>query len=226
MFWESILQGTKIMFFHWEIWVASLFYILFSVSLNKAIKVGKNYLIQGIAAPLILGIATSFMIASILPILCGGENFTPLSLLIGSWWTTLKIGIFASLVLMAIMFLGWFIPISIFANSKTFIQGAIVFIILMNKSLAASSGSEGSKVNVFPGFWLSIGFLLFSILLTWFVHFLFFQLIVPPKLIEEDKVDEVSIISSSIISVITGILVLSIYVSYIRLTVVSFSVIG
>lgn len=231
MFWQSIAQGIGILFSHWEIWVAILAYgilmllymLAFGAFMMKTAERSGAQMIgclgNLIAAPVVQGVLVAFMVTALLPILLGGHDFVPLSFLAEGWWTITKAGLLSMLITIGLGFipvLGKIITDT--PGTAIFVQGAIVVRILSRPFLKELLTMLDSKVDVFPGFWVSAGFVVLSILIIFGFTFGFIYLLTKVGLIGEDGAEGIGAMIGTVIGVIPGVLMLCIYCSYVTLS--------
>jgi hypothetical protein len=228
MFWTSITDGIGTLFTHWEIWVSILIYglifltyfILFGLAMSAGEDKGgvqmAGCLTHMITGTALQGMLVAFMVTSILPILCGGHDFIPLSFLADNWWAITKTGLISigiTLLLSLIPVVGHFISNT--PGTSIFVQGVIVFQMLANKVLSEVLDNLNSNADIFPGFWTSVGFLILSIVIVYLVSFGLIILLTSLKIINKNAM----VTMGFVISVLPGVLCLCIYCSYVRLTI-------
>jgi hypothetical protein len=170
-----------------------------------------------IAGQALQGILVAFMVTSILPILCGGHDFIPLSFLADNWWAITKAG----LISIGITLLSSLIPvvghfISETPGTSIFVQGVIVFLMLANKVLSEVLDKLNSHAVIFPGFWTSVGFLILSIGIVYLVSFGLILLLTSLKIINDNAMETMGFVIGNFIGVLPGVLCLCIYCSYVR----------
>jgi hypothetical protein len=231
MFWTSIADGIGMLFSHWEIWVGILIYgtifltyfLLFGLALSAGGDNGgvqmAGCLTHLIAGPALQGILVSFLVTAILPILCGGDDFIPLSFLTENWWAITKAGLISigiTLLLSLIPIVGSFISNT--PGTSIFVQGVIVFQMLANKVLFEVLDKINPNADIFPGFWTSVGFLILSIVIVYIVSIGLILLLTQLRIISEHSMESMGFVIGNFIGVLPGILCLCIYCSYIRLT--------
>ncbi len=232
MFWKSIAEGTAMLLTHWEIWAGIfLFGIIFiSYFLLLGLVLTKNEgkggvqlvgcLTHIIAGPALQGILVAFLVTAILPILCGGHDFIPFSFLTEYWWQIMKAGLWSMLItiiLTLIPIMGKFISDT--PGTAIFVQGAIVFKLLANQVLDEVFKTLHSNANVFPSFWASFGFLVFSIVIVYMITVGLILLLTRLNIIDEYAMESMGFVIGNFIGVLPGVLCLCIYTSYIRLTI-------
>lgn len=230
MFWKSIFQGIEVLFTHWEIWVGILLYgsIFFAYFLIFGLLLSKNEdsagtqatgcLTHMFAGPLLQGLLVAFLVTLILPILMGGDNIIQLSFIGQYWWPIAKAGLISMGITLLLTFLpiiGKFIAET--PGTAIFIQGVIVFHMLVNSVIYDTLNSINSEANIFPGFWTTIGFLILSILLIYLFSILILSIL--SKFIDEYTLESYGFIIGNFIGVIPGILTLCIYSSYVVLSI-------
>lgn len=232
MFWKAIADGLGQMT-HWEIWVSILVYgiviILFFFALGYTMMKNEDSggvqtagcLTTMIGGPLVQGILVAFLVTALLPILIGGDDFTPMEFVSEYWWSITKAGLLS----MLITFLLTLVPLIGDFISKTpgtaiFVQGAIVFHMLANKALGAVLSQSGAKASLFPGFWVTIGFVLLSIIIVYIVSIIIIGTLMQLKVMDEYSTERYGFLIGNFVGVIPGILCLCIYCAYIRLTLI------
>lgn len=244
MFWESTIEGTKILFTHWEIWVILFVYglILFSyyTFVNEKIMsrlykgsplklLGALELYMTIGS-LFSGILATLMVILIIPILLGFDYITPFSFFVNHWIKIISVGLLSSGItslISIIPIIGRYISETFGVN--LFIQGILVFRLLFSHFSFEVSGKTLINLNMFPGFLISVGFIIFSIVLVFLLSLCLTSLRILVKLfnalIKVKSIEEITIkyydsfINSTMNVVVTGILSLSMYISYYRLLI-------
>lgn len=232
MFWKSIANGIGVLFTHWELWVGILLYvfiflayfIIFGLVLSKnEDKSGAQMtgcLTQMLTGPLLQGLLVAFLVTLILPILLGGNDFMPISFIGEYWWPITKAGLISIGITVLLTFLpiiGRFISDT--PGTAIFIQGAIVFHLLANSVLYETLETLNSNANIFPGFWVTIGFLILSIAIVYVFSIGILALL--SSFISEYTMESFGFVIGNFIGVIPGILTLCIYSSYIKLTLIN-----
>lgn len=231
MFWKAITEGLSQMT-HWEIWISifiyglifGLFYFTVGYAMltkedSKGVQAA-GCLTSIVGGPVIQGILVAFTVTALLPILAGGEDFIPFDLISANWWPVTKAGLISIVVTILLTFiplLGDFISKT--PGTAIFVQGAIVFHMLANNVLSEILKQSNSNANIFPGFWVSIGFVILSIIIFYIVFFIVVFILIKLKIIDDYSVEKYSFLIGNFIGLIPGILCLFLYCSYIRLTI-------
>ncbi len=104
-------------------------------------------------------------------------------------------------------------------GTAIFVQGAIVFKLLANQVLDEVFKTLHSNANVFPSFWASFGFLVFSIVIVYMITVGLILLLTRLNIIDEYAMESMGFVIGNFIGVLPGVLCLCIYTSYIRLTI-------
>lgn len=232
MFWKAITTGLAQMA-HWEIWVSSILYglifLLFYFALGYTMMKNEDSrgaqtagcLTTMIGGPVLQGVLVSFLVSALLPILMGGDDFTPMNFITEYWWSITKAGVVSiiiTLLLTIIPVIGDLIAKA--PGTAIFVQGAIVFHMMANKALSTILEQTGVKASLFPGFWVTIGFVILSVVIVYVVSFLVILALMQLKLWDEYSSKKYGFIFGNFIGVIPGILCLCIYCSYISLTLI------
>ena len=165
------------------------------------------------------------MVSALLPILIGLDGFSPIDFFQGNWWPVTKAGI----IVIAITLIVSFIPIvgnfiTKLPGTAIFFQGAIVFHLLSNSALKALLYESSLSISLFPGLWTSLGFVLFSIF-TVFIFGLLLSAVIKTilsklKILDNYSDQSIDWVIAHFAGIITGLLCLSIYCSYIKLTII------
>jgi hypothetical protein len=232
MFWNAILDGL-IQMRHWEIWVSiiffgtciTLFYFTIGIAMmkyerNEKVQVA-GCLTAGVGAPVVQGILVALMVTALFPILMGQTDFAPFSLIREFWWQIAKAGIISigiTIIFTFIPFLGDFIEKM--PGTAVFVQGAILFHMLASSTLTDIVNQAGVKLTLWPGFWVSIGFVFLSVIIAYIFTLIVYQLLLKLDIIDGYWLDRNAGWISNFVGVIPGILCLCIYCAYVRLTIV------
>lgn len=232
MFWRSIAVGVQMLFTHWEIWLSAVVYViiflgylfLFGTALSKSANSDRaqmtgclTYMITG---PAVQGILVSFMVTGLLPILCGSDDFLPFSFLIENWWPIAKAGLLTIIVTIILMFIpvvGEFISRT--PGTVIFIQGIIVYKLLIHHVLRDVIKYPNLSVDIFPGFWTSIGFLILSIVFVYIFTLVSIYILLRSKVVDSDTINSLSFITGNLVGVLPGLLSICIYCSYVNLKI-------
>lgn len=227
MFWNSIIVGLIAFFTNWQIWVSILLFCLITFAYFFVFMItGKDseyhrssatsaYTITGI---ILQGFTIAFLVALILPILCGGVEFSSISFLTSKFWYIILAGIFAIIAILGfsiIPFLG-----SIISNSAgvgIYIQGVIAFELLSNNIFVKAIGN--SNLDVFPGFWVFTGFLIFSIILIYLFTNLLLVLLMKLGIFSEYGMGNLNMVFANFLGIFPALLCICIYGSYVYLSI-------
>ena len=228
MFWKSIIEGLAI-FGHWQVWGTFVLYMIVSFAflmiLVKVVGEGKSVgrfaigcLFRMIMGPVLHGILMSLTIAFLLPILLGASSATPVSAIIASMWWTIIIGVFAIVVvtmLTVIPVIGGFIADS--PGIQAFMEGVIIFRFLSVDAIDQIMTEANVQGSVYPGFWVSIGYLIIAAVL---VRAIMAGLVLLSVRLKDTALGELMpIVVAPVLGVIGGIISLAMYSSYVRLSI-------
>jgi hypothetical protein len=140
MFWISFTYGINTLFTNWDIWVFILSYVflirvfrlLFEPIMagleEPSIKITFSKFVTFAISIIVLAvIPVSFIVASILPILCGGNEFLPIHFLVGNFWLILKSSLFTLIVILVLGGMSKNLKKSILSSPSfiIFIQGVV-----------------------------------------------------------------------------------------------------
>src|SRR5690606_27554930 len=114
----------------------------------------------------------SILIVFLLPILMGGDEFTPFSYISDDWWRIVKAGFFGFVILMLLAF----IPIigELATNTpgvSIFVIGMVIFHKIVGSSLEHMQDLNGTQVDIKPDFWSIIGFIILAWVIVWCLSF-------------------------------------------------------
>lgn len=233
MFWTSIACGIGMFFSNWEIWIGIFIYgvIFLSIQLLIGFMVnsgsGDNYvsknsdLIKMILETILEGVLISFLVTAVLPIFRGGDGFISLSFLTQNWLGIVKLG----LISMVVTFLLSYVPIGTFIfklhGASIFVQCLLIFELLVNNVFIEVLEGLSVENTVAPGFWIWIGFILFSVLISILIVYSLtiglINLLIYLKIISERSRAAITLLIHNFIGIIPGILTLCIWCSYIQL---------
>jgi hypothetical protein len=223
MFWKSVIGGLAI-FGRPQVWVAVVFYIMvnfiFMVIVTTIAGRGKSgsRMAAGCVSGAIGGIVFHGMIISLLvtflfPILLGDSSATPISGIIASLGTMIKLGIFVIVVVMVLSFIpviGNFIDHV--PGIEVFLESLIIFRLFCEVSLEQVLGDTYIQGSVYPGIWSVLGFLIIAGIITGLLKLslgllsIFFE--------DEPIRDLVVIILGPAVAVLGGLTPLFMYSSY------------
>ena len=230
MLWESIISGFSVLG-TWQFWVASLsfsaiFIILFlalGLGLSKSMESGRTAplgCLAGMILPTFLQVVfISMLVVFLLPILMGGDELTPLSYLSEEWWRIVKAGFFGFIILMLIAF----IPIvgDLATNTpgvSVFVIGMVIFHRLAGSALRKIQEINNIDVDLTPGFWTIIGFIILAAIIVWTLTFLIIAGLMSVGIVNEEIMETGALFLGPAIGAIPGLIALAIYISYVMLT--------
>jgi len=229
MFWKSIIQGLLILGF-WQVWIPVVAYmtINFVFLMIVANMVGEEKsggrmatgcLFHMIGGTVLHGTLMSLMVAFLLPILLGSSTAAPITEIIALLYPIIKIGIIAIIavtILSIVPIIGRFIADS--PGIQAFLEGVIIFRLLSGYTIEQMLTEAHVQSNVFPGFWLSIGYLIIAGIL---VRLVIFGLALFSVSLEDTVVGELMpIVIGPALGVLGGIIPLFMYSSYVRLSII------
>ena len=234
MFWKSIIEGVATLA-HWQVWIAAIVYMVvifvFLFLTAKAMGVDEygdfgggrlttGCLLQSVGLPILHGIVMSFMIIYLLPILLGGQSAFPISAILGFSWPVIKIGVLAVVVVIIISVIpGIGALIAGSPGTTAFLMGIIIFRLLSKVTIDPILDKAGIQSSIYPGFWLSIGFLIIAGIFVRVVAFILALTLVPFK---DSETGEVAIeITGSVFGIMGGFIPLFMYTSYVKLSLIN-----
>jgi len=172
MFWRSVAGGLGVLA-HWEVWLAAAIYVAgiaaFMISMGgvmggrdaSAPRTAVGCLGLAIGGPIVQGALMAMMIAFLMPIMLGGTDPTPPSILaahaVGIVLAGVA-GIIAGILISLIPIVGGLV--NHIPSVLTFVEGVVIFRILAGSLIGDLVGDVAVDTNVYPGFWTSLGFLL------------------------------------------------------------------
>lgn len=229
MIWEAIKTGFEVLG-QWQLWVASLsfaaifivIYLLFGYALAKSTENEKTAAlgcVAGAIIPTILQVVfISILIVFLLPILMGGDDFTPFSYISDEWWRIVKAGFLGLVILMVIAF----IPIvgELATNTpgvSIFVIGMVIFHKIAGSSLRHVQELNGTHVDIKPDFWSIIGFIILAWIIVWALTFVIIAILTSTKIINPEMMESGALLLGPAIGVIPGLIALAVYISYVLL---------
>jgi hypothetical protein len=222
MFMESVLSGLALLL-NWQVWLVILLYVLINFGFmyicglamgrdGRGMFVGcLSYMIGG---TILHAALISIAIAFLLPIMLGGNQLTPLNFIISNIGSIIIAGGAAVLGSMVISF----IPIigrvlDQIPGFEEFVEGIIVFRILSDSVIKGVLSKARVTVDVYPGFWDSVGFLTVGVICFFCGVFL---LDVLQKQFNNTTADEsYMFLTTPFVGIMSGMLPLFMYASYI-----------
>lgn len=217
MFGNAIIDGLKIFFSNWEIWLVVLLYLAFSVSfmffmgisftsIENNNKVGiASFWILFLSGPVVQGILATIIVITLFPLFCGGSGIVSFNFFIENWEFVLKYGFLA----MMFVFLLSFIPILGRLIEVPGISFAIQSIVVFNGIFFPVFNKRHPGLEIHTKTIELFLSLAISVLIVYLIEFIIIYL--TPK---REKLSLFSIILANSINVIPGILCLCIYSSY------------
>lgn len=229
MIWEAIKTGFEVLG-QWQLWVASLsfaaifivIYLLFGFALAKSTENEKNAAlgcVAGAIIPTILQVVfISILIVFLLPILMGGDEFTPISYISDEWWRIVKAGFLGLVILIGVAF----IPVigELATNTpgvSIFVIGMAIFHRIAGSSLRHFQELNGTNVDIKPDFWTIIGFIILAWIIVWALTFVIITILTSTKLLNTETMKSGALLLGPAIGVIPGLIALSVYISYVLL---------
>ncbi len=231
IFLMSIIEGLAVLG-RWEVWVSVVLYLaavfVFMMVVATVMGVdeygGRNlsvFLFYIIGASLFQGLLMSLMLSFLLPILLVGSSATPVSVIVGSLWPIIEIGVIASILVTISCFIpliGGFIRSS--PGIQVFLEGVIIFRFLSGYVIDLMLTEANVYGNVYPGLLASIGFLIIAgVLGSGAMMGLPSLLRLLPISPYNPVVKLLLIAVGSMIGVLVGILPIFMYSSYVRLSI-------
>lgn len=221
---QSIWDGLKLMC-DWHIWVAlALFAVLSAMQFYFMSKVfikedvyGDEKLKGGCFTSLfnyaLVAIITSFTVTLILPILAGGSEFIKLDFFQEFWWLIIKAGLLAALIAMLISLIPF---IGGSPGVTFFLQGAIIYHILLNALFEGTIKKIGFTNSLFPSFFIVLGFLIISVIICVGIYFLIATLLLKIFKSNLEAQELIKVLAPIVIGGLNGMLCLCIYCSYLN----------
>ena len=230
MLWDSIISGFSVLG-SWQFWVASLsfsaiFILLFmalGLGLAKSMESGRSAplgCLAGMILPTILQVVfISMLVVFLLPILMGGDEVTPISYLSDEWWKIVKAGFFGFIILIIIAFL----PIvgELATNTpgvSVFVIGMVIFHRLVGSTLRHIQELNDVKMDLTPGIWTIIGFVILAAIIVWALTFLIIAGLKFIGIVDEEIMESGALFLGPAIGAIPGLIALAVYISYVMLT--------
>lgn len=228
MFLTAIADGVGMFFSHWEIWVGCFVYgsifILYYFMLRFVLRAGgenRGVQMAGCVTNLfgglaLQGIAVSFFVTAILPILYGGDGYISHTFLIDNWWMISKTGLMS---ICAVIIFSLVPILNIFSSqapgSITFVQGVLVFHVLTRNVTSEMMQERSPSAIVFPGFWTFIGFLILSTVIVYAVSIAIIDIMERLRLIDDESFETMGFEIGNFVGVFPGLLCICIYCSYV-----------
>lgn len=225
MFWEAVVRGAS-MLAYWEVWAAVVFYMIciiaFMATTAKAMggeeasgaRTMSGCLMMMLGGPVIQGILTALLISYLAPIMFGSPDAMRLGTLFSSFGPIAIagiIGIVAGIIISLLPIIGGLL--TNMPGVMTFIQGAIIFRLMATPAVQEIERSRGMNIDVFPGFWHSVGFFLIAGVLT-LVLFLVATLLLSRL---AGKAEGITAVLAPAVGVLGGLLPVFMYGSYVGL---------
>ena len=228
MFLKSIIEGLIILS-RWQIWAAVVFFVIikicFSFITEKLFDLDKSdknlvfgCLFHNILGTILEGVTLGFLIAYLIPVLLGGKEGTPLIIIINMIWPIIKVSIISIILVLAISFIpiiGQFI--SVLPGFQIFLQGIIIFRFLSNQAINNILKEANVYGNLYPGFWSTIGFLIIGVIVS--LIFMSFLTLISTRILDEEKSELVTVLLGYIFGVLSGLISLSMYCTYVSLSI-------
>jgi len=229
MFWESIISGFSVLG-AWQFWVASLsfsaifilLYIALGLGLSKSMESGRTAplgCLAGMILPTFLQVVfISMLVVFLLPILMGGDELTPISYLSEEWWRIVKAGFSGFIILMIIAF----VPIvgELATNTpgvSVFVIGMVIFHRLVGSTLRHIQELNNVEIDLTPGFWTIIGFIILAAIMIWVLTFLILAGLMSLGILDEEIMETGALFLGPAIGAIPGLIALAVYISYVML---------
>lgn len=231
MIWEAITTGFEVLG-KWQLWVASLSfaaifivtYLLVAYGLSKTSENEKTAplgCVAGAIIPTFIQVVfISILIVFLLPILMGGDEFTPFSYISDEWWRIVKAGFFGFAILMLIAF----IPIigELATNTpgvSIFVIGMVIFHKIAGSSLRHIQELNGTHIDIEPDFWSIIGFIILAWVIVWSLTFVIITILTSTKIVKPEMMELGALLLGPAIGVIPGLIALVVYISYVILKI-------
>jgi hypothetical protein len=229
MFWKSIV-GSLYLFLHWELWFALVTYmglfflfnwVVFKLSDNNENKSNLGCFFEAIFGPFYEGITIGLFMMLLLPLVFGNGGLPSVSLMFGD---IPKVAL-ASVISVFGLFILSIIPI-VGGLMKTiptiykFIQGVIVFRILIGGSLEKVASSVGFESVQYPGLFASVGYFVIAAILgstTIAVLYSSLESSAESELASNPKSSVVGVILPTV-GAFMGLFPLVMYMKYVRLS--------
>lgn len=230
MIWEAIKAGFEV-FGQWQLWVACLSFVVIFMLVNPFFGYAmlkshnEKTAVLGCAARVIIPsliqvVFISILIVFILPMLMGGDEFTPFSFISEEWWRIVKAGflVFLTLILIA------FIPIigDLVINSvgiSILVIGIGIFHKIAGSSLRHIQELNGTHVDIKPDMFKVVGFIFFAWAITAGVTLILNAIFTSTKLFNQVTKEWVGLFLATAINVIAGLFTLAVYISYVLLKI-------
>lgn len=230
MFWHSVLNGLSVLL-HWQVWVAlALFGLahlvwLLGVGLlmgnsDSGRRMAAGCLTHMIGGTVLQAVLLGLLVFFLTPIMLGGNQAMPVSLIGTLAWPILV----ASFTALVVGFLLAFIPIvgGLITNTpglSDFIEGIIIFRIFSAAFLEGFLEKAGLSTDIYPGFWQSMGYF---ILATIFVYACLFAFAAAGTKLSRDRFSgegTPSMFAGMIMPRLLGLVPLFMYANYATLSI-------
>ena len=231
MFWEAVNKGLEILEF-WQFWACIVifallfitsFYFMGMISENSLGNSKIGYVRMGFLGGAFLlifctVILSSLLVSLLMPLMTVGNELMPLTYFFEDWLVILGAG-FAGIVL---LFLLAFIPLigQIITDTpgiSIFIIGTFIFHDLSDFDLIKFQKIFEVKDNIKLDFWSFLGFLMIAYLFYWLLTIAASTILVSLKTQEDRGKVVMLLLAGPVLGTISGVLTLSVYISYVLL---------